>query len=248
MKSSRAREGIRLAVVTTHPIQYQVPLFRALAARPEINLKVLYGLLPSPEQQGIGFGKAITWDVDLLSGYEWALLEGVVVRGEALAGRGALSAPTIISQLRSEAPDVLLVPGWHSRLLLQATVAGRNLRVPILVRGDSSDLVRRGVLKRWRHQLLFSRFDAFLAVGRSNRRLYEAAGVPAHRIFSAPHSVDNDRFAASAISGRSSRGEVRERFGLSPGVFCLLFAGKLGLEKRPQDLLAALDDRSCQAS
>ena len=232
---------LKILVVGTHPIQYQVPYFRLLARQRECHLKVLYAHLPNPEQQGVGFGRAITWDVDLFDGYDWGLLEGVRVYDKALDERGALSAPGIYSQLRLEAPNVLLLPGWHSRVLLQAAAAANRLGLATLVRGDSNDLRRRGILKRWRHRLLFSRYDAFLAVGRSNRRLYEAAGVPAHRIFDAPHAVDNDRFAASAGALRSSRAELRQAFGVSPEGFCLLFAGKLGIEKRPLDLLEALE-------
>ena len=233
--------SIKILVIGTHPIQYQAPYFRLLAVQPGCDLKVLYAYLPSSEQQGVGFGRAISWDVDLFGGYEWDRLEGVRVRGNALGERQSISAPGIYSQLRSESPDVLLVPGWHSRVLLQAAAAGKRSGLPVLVRGDSNDLRRRGILKRWAHRVLFSRFDAFLAVGRANRRLYEAAGVSASRIFDAPHSVDNDRFVTSADSERASRSELRNQFGLSRDGFCLVFAGKLSVEKRPRDLLAALE-------
>ena len=47
------REGVRtLAIVATHPIQYQVPWFRALAAQPGIDLKVYFALAPDAEQAG----------------------------------------------------------------------------------------------------------------------------------------------------------------------------------------------------
>lgn len=41
---------IRLAIVATHPIQYQVPWFRGLAAQAELDLKVYFALLPSESQ------------------------------------------------------------------------------------------------------------------------------------------------------------------------------------------------------
>ena len=67
---SKLNRPVRLAVVMTHPIQYYAPWFRHIAAhRPEIELMVHYCVIPSPAQQGVGFGQAFTWDSSLLDGY-----------------------------------------------------------------------------------------------------------------------------------------------------------------------------------
>lgn len=68
---------IRLAIVTTHPIQYQVPWFRALASLPDLDLTVLFACLPDPRQQGEGFGVDFQWDIPLLDGYRYELLRNV---------------------------------------------------------------------------------------------------------------------------------------------------------------------------
>src|SRR5690242_10917715 len=61
----------RLAVLASHPIQYQAPLYRALAAHPEIDLTVFFcsdwGLKPYHDED---FGQAVKWDIDLLEGYQ----------------------------------------------------------------------------------------------------------------------------------------------------------------------------------
>ena len=231
----------RLLVVATHPVQYQAPFFRALSSRREVALKVLYAHIPTSFQQGLGFGRAITWDVDLFSGYEWSLLEGVTVRGEALGGGRALSITGIRDQLEAAGADAVLIPGWHSRVLVQAEKAAAALRWPILVRGEANDLRRgsllRGAVLRWR----LRRVSALLAIGRANRRLYRSVGFPSEGIFNAPYGVDNERFAAAADAERPARAGIRQRFGLSSNAFCLLFAGKLEAKKRPWDLLKALD-------
>ena len=65
-----------LAVLTTHPIQYQVPVWKGLAARKNIPFKVFY-----MSDQGLearfdpGFGKSLSWDIDLLGGYESEFLD-----------------------------------------------------------------------------------------------------------------------------------------------------------------------------
>ena len=61
----------RLAIVTTHPIQYYAPWFRHLAAGGDLDLKVFYlwdfGVTDKVDPV---FGQAVRWDVPLLEGYE----------------------------------------------------------------------------------------------------------------------------------------------------------------------------------
>jgi len=69
------RESMRLAIATTHPVQYQVPWFRALAQVPGLDLVVLYAMIPDAEQQGVGFEVPFQWDIPLLEGYRYRQLE-----------------------------------------------------------------------------------------------------------------------------------------------------------------------------
>ncbi len=67
----------RLAIVETHPIQYKAPWFRSLAAHPDIDLTVFYCMIPDARQQGHGFGVGFQWDIPLLEGYRYVVLENV---------------------------------------------------------------------------------------------------------------------------------------------------------------------------
>lgn len=232
---------IRLVAVATHPVQYQAPYFRSLAAQDGIDLQVMYALLPTPDEQGVGFGRSFTWDVPLLDGYSWAPVEGVERRDVGTSIFSGLSAPTIRAQLEQAGPDAVLVTGWQSKVLVQAARAARALRIPVLLRGESNDLRRRPLWVRLAHRWYFRKFSAFLAIGKANRRLYESAGVPSDRIFDVPYAVDNDRFAQAAASLRPRRTELRQGWNVDGSTFCALFAGKLQAKKRPGDLLDALE-------
>lgn len=232
---------VRLIAVATHPVQYQAPYFRALAAVPEIDLHVFYAVIPTAEEQGVGFERSFEWDVQLLDGYSWSVLEGVQHRRDISSGFSALAVPGIRAQLQATGPDALFVPGWQSKVLMQAARAAKAIRVPSLLRGDSNDLRPRPLWVRIAHRWYFRRFAAILAVGRANRRLYERAGVSTERIFSVPHVVDNDRFVQAARELRPRRAELRRSWSIEGGTFCVLFAGKLQPKKRPGDLLEALE-------
>ena len=64
----------KIAVVATHPIQYQVPWFQLLAAQEQVHLRVYYSLLPDQNLQGAGFGIPFEWDIPMFEGYEWEVL------------------------------------------------------------------------------------------------------------------------------------------------------------------------------
>src|SRR5438094_5701116 len=67
----RARRGRRmLAILTTHPIQYQVPLWQALARDGRVPFEVWYltkhAAYKSRDRE---FGRSFAWDLEMLSGY-----------------------------------------------------------------------------------------------------------------------------------------------------------------------------------
>jgi glycosyltransferase involved in cell wall biosynthesis len=231
---------MRLGVVASHPVQYQVPWYRALAALEELELTVYFALLPTPEQQGVGFGESFAWDVPLLDGYRWVALQNSA-RSPSLRGFFASRTPEVGAVLERDRPDAVIVSGWQSLPLLQALGACRRLGIPCLVRGESSALRPRPWWMRALHRRLLSRFDACLAIGVANREFYLENGVPRERVFTAPYFVDHRRFRAQAALLGPDRDSLRREWGISETDVCFLFAGKLVPKKRVLDLLRACE-------
>lgn len=230
---------MKLLILSTHPIQYQVPWFRALAAAVDFDLTVAFGLIPSAEQQSVGFGVPFEWDLPLLEGYRSITLE--LAPGEPSLSRfRGIRARNLRAAIERERPEVILVTGWNSWLLLQGVGAARRLGIPSIVRGESNDLRARRAPVRWLQRTLLRRFDSFLSIGRANRRFLESRGVAAERIFDAPYFVDNARFARSAAELEAERAAIRSGWGIAEGATCALFAGKLIAKKRPLDLVLAI--------
>lgn len=230
---------MKLLAIATHPIQYQAPWFRALAASPRLDLVVAFGLLPSPREQSVGFGVPFTWDVPVLEGYRWIRLEPSTARPalDRFCGLRTRDFPTVLA---AERPDVVLVTGWNSWLLLQGVAAARRRGLPVLVRGESNDLrPRPGPVRRLQRAHL-SRFQAYLAIGVANRRFLAARGVAAEKIFDTPYFVDNQRFATQAALVEESRDRLRSAWNVAAGSTCVLFAGKMIGKKRPLELVEAL--------
>lgn len=234
----------RVAIVTSHPIQYQAPWFRALAHRTEIEVLFCHRQ-SAADQAAAGFDHAFEWDVPLLDGYRSRWLRNVS-RQPGVEAFGGCDTPEIADVLAQGRFDACLVNGWYLKSYLQAIRACWGLRIPVLVRGDSHLRGPRSRVKsaakylpyRW----FLPRIDAHLYVGRANRAYLEHYGVREDRLFFTPHFVDNDRFAASAAGARASGEVERLKAEWSGHGECtvFMFAGKLIDKKRPADLLLAL--------
>ena len=112
----------RVTVLATHPIQYHAPWFRALARRPEIELRVLFEHLPDARAQGRGFEQAFQWDVPLLEGYRWRSLTPPGTRRARFAGLRGLRRHL---QVDSMSTPRFVVPG--ATYLLTRRCFGRRL-------------------------------------------------------------------------------------------------------------------------
>jgi glycosyltransferase involved in cell wall biosynthesis len=232
-------ERIRVALFATHPIQYQVPWFQALAARPELALKAFFGQVPDAKQQGVGFGVDFQWDIPMLEGYDFEVLENVA-RPPSLGTFGGCDTPQVSQRLGGWKPDLAILTGWQSKMLVQAWWACVWHGVPRIVRGESNAMRDRAPWKRAAHRIWLRGFDRFLAIGKANRDFYLQAGIPETRLHPCPYFIDNRRFAANADLSRGRRNELRRKWAIPDHATSFLFCGKLIGKKRPLDLLEAL--------
>lgn len=230
---------LQLAIVATHPIQYHLPWYQGLSKHPDVNLKVFYAFLPNEQQQGAGFGESFNWDLPLLEGYSWELLDNQA-KVPSLENFWGCNVPKIGERLSSWGADVVLVTGWNAFALLQAIVASKRLRLPLLVRGESNAMRPRVWWKKLTHRLLVGRFDAVLAIGRASREFYCELGYPSGKIFDTPYFVDNMRFRDSLVDmSEEMISQLRDRFSIPCNITCFIYSGKLNYKKRIMDLLRA---------
>jgi glycosyltransferase involved in cell wall biosynthesis len=229
----------RLAIFTTHPIQYQVPWFRALAAADGLDLEVVFSYFPDARQQGEGFGIAFQWDIPLLADYRHRVLATVVLP-RPVPGFARRWAGGIVHALDEIRPDAAIVLGWHEISLVQALLACRRRGVPVIVRGESNAKRPRPRLVTTLHRRYFSLCDAFLAIGQANADLYRSAGAPESRIVTAGYFVDNDRFARSAVALGGERVAIRRAWSIPEDAVCFAFVGKLEPKKNVLHALEGL--------
>ena len=232
---------LRLGILTSHAIQYQAPLFRALAER--LDLEVFFAHRQSAEQQAAaGFGTTFDWDVDLFEGYSSRFLANRA-RHPGVDRFGGTDTPEIADIVRQGGFDAFLVTGWHLRCYWQAIRACRRYGTPVLVRGDSQLATPRSrarrLIKAGLHRWLIRQFDGFLHVGERNRAYLLHYGARPERLFFVPHFVDNAWFQTHARAATGNRSALRARLGIAPQERVILFAGRLVPFKRVADIVRA---------
>lgn len=233
----------KIAVLTSHPIQYHAPLFRHLAAEGSFSLKVFYlwdfGVT---EQVDRGFRQPVMWDIPLLSGYDFEFVPNVSSDPGTHHFRG-LNNPSLAGRVTEYDPDAVLMIGYNYISYYRFLLNWDTGRAPLFFRGDSHRLMpRTGLRERARRELIssiFRRFSAFLYVGQANYNYLRYHGVPAKKLFFAPHAVDNERFFAEVDRAADSAMTWRQELGIPDTHAVILFAGKFEPKKRPLDLLRA---------
>jgi glycosyltransferase involved in cell wall biosynthesis len=233
---------VRLLIITSHPIQYQVPLFRLLASDPYLDVEVLFLTLPDAAHQGEGFGVPFVWDTPLLTGYQWRQAQRLVGDGGLSEFSGLrLQKPSMeLNNPASGPPDAVLITGWQCLGLLQLCVAALMKRIPVLLRMENNDQRHRKLPQRLLQRFLVNQTKFVLPVGHANARYYRGLGVDTRRMILAPYCVDNEHFAFQADQARPRRNELRRQWGIADGAFCFLFCGKFQHKKHPGDILDAL--------
>ncbi len=243
-----------MAVLISHPIHYQVPLFRKLAQRFDIDLTVYFCC---DEGVTARFHKDLAveyrWDIPLLGGYRYRFLRNWSPRPD-LGRFFGLCNLGIVLELWKHRYDVLMVHGYSYFVNLIAMAVARILGTVVLFRGETvmrgKSLWYRRLPKAMILGLMRRSVDAYLAIGSRSREFYLRQGIEATRVFFTPYCVDNDSFMTGANQGRLDRERLREGLNVPAEIPLVFYCGKLIHKKRPDDLLRAfapLADRAALA-
>ena len=232
----------RIAYFLTHPIQYQSPLIRALREG-GVDVQVVYGPM-AVDWAGHDeeLGRDQPWDIPLLDGYPFQILESPFWFGPA----GFFCLRSRIKNLLEEMrPAAVWVHGWGDVYSVAAWNAAWQLGIPVLLRGESHlKCLKGGFVRRWLHRQIltncFGTVSRFLAIGSANRAFYLSYGVPEEKIVEMPYAVDNARFSRTDAAMPREVQEWRERLGIGATDLVMGFFGKLKKEKRPDLAIRAV--------
>jgi glycosyltransferase involved in cell wall biosynthesis len=231
-------------MVATHPVQYQAPWYRALAALPGMQLEVLFGHEASQKDQAdAGFGVPFNWDTPLLDGYPHRFLRNVASH-PGLDRFGGIDTPEIASLIARSSYDAVIISGWHFKAAWQTMLACWRTGTPVMIRSDSHLYTGRSAVKRAikaaAYRCWIPRLNGCLSVGTWSAEYFRRYGAAESRIFFVPHALDEQQFSTGLDHREPRRLEFRDKWRLDREATVYLFAGKFIPKKRPLDFIRAV--------
>jgi len=235
----------KLAILASHPIQYQTPLFKKITENSQIDLMVYFNWDFGVGEESFAdeFGKKIKWDIPILEGYKYKFLKNFFLKpSDIFFGQINLG---IIKELVINNYDAVVVFGWNSFTNWLVFLTKFIHRTRIILQSESP--LNQELLKsKWKIKIkkiilgwLFKHISAFLYIGEENKKFYQFYDIPEEKLFFAPYAVDNERFTAANKELRSKNYELRKKLGIGKNDIVILFVGKLIEKKRPMDILRA---------
>jgi glycosyltransferase involved in cell wall biosynthesis len=232
----------KLAIISSHPIQYNAPLFALLAKSEVLEVRVFYTWSQSRETLfDKDFGQKIQWDIPLLEGYQFEFVDNVSANPGPGSFRGIV-CPQMNPKIKAWGAEALMVYGWNYHAHYRAMRFFKG-KIPVWFRGDSTLLDETGGLKQTLRRMIlkyvYRKADFAFYVGENNRQYYLKHGFHENRLFFAPHAIDNKRFSDPTGEMRREAWMWRKELGIGDDDLVVLFVGKFESKKDPLLLIRA---------
>jgi glycosyltransferase involved in cell wall biosynthesis len=233
----------KIALITSHPIQYNAPLFALIAKEPEIELMVFYtwGEAAIGSKYDPDFGKVIEWDIPLLEGYNYKFIKNTSKEPGSHHFKGIIN-PSLNKEIEDWGPDVVWVWGWSFDSHLKAMRYFKG-KIPVWFRGDSTLIDEpkgfsiRKTVRRMFLTWVYKHIDKAFYVGTHNKNYYLAHGIKYSQLVEAPHAIDNNRFSYDDDLFQQERVQFKAKHGIDENSTVILYAGKLEPRKNPLFLI-----------
>jgi glycosyltransferase involved in cell wall biosynthesis len=250
-KQHMAERHFKVLAVAAHPVQYMAPIFRRMAAEPQLDLHVAYCSLRGAEAAiDPDFATSVKWDVPLLEGYSWTAIPN---KGSGKESFWGLNNPGLSEVIRGGKFDAVLCFVGYVRLSFWiARRAAKASGAAFLFGTDAHSLAPRDG-KAWKvafkkvfWPLLFRQADQVIVPSTGTFEMLKSLGIAAGKITLTPYTVDNDWWKTqSALVNREA---TRANLGATPHQAIILFCAKLQPWKRPMDLLQAFAEAGPEGS
>ncbi|MBT3808405.1 MAG: glycosyltransferase family 4 protein [Rhodospirillaceae bacterium] len=241
--AAAGRTPLRLAVVAQFPVHYHLPLYRAMAADPDIDVNVLF------MQRGwsaSGFdpevGTVVEWGVEKFTGYPHRIFPNISPTRSG-SGFWKFINPGLIWHVLTGPHDAVYIHGHnhfsHVACAIAAKLGGKRL----IIRTISNNLGARPrwvrALRQMLYRPLYMLANVLLYIGQDNRDYFRNFGVPDRKLVHAPHVVDDAFFAAEAARMAGREAELKAAFGIAGDQKIVLYSAKFMPKKQPLMLVAA---------
>ncbi len=234
---------MKISLITTHPIQYNAPLFALMADNGLFELKVFYtwgedSIKPKFDPD---FGRVVKWDIPLLQGYQYQFVKNVAKNPGSHHFFG-IDNPGLILDIEAWGADIVWVWGWSFKSHLKV-IRHFYGEIPVWFRGDST-LLDDSISPIWKQLVrkiflswVYKKVDLAFYVGDNNKKYFLQHGLIPSQLTHAPHAIDNRRFSDWNVGLQNDLTAWKESLGIAENDLVVLFVGKLESKKNPRFIL-----------
>ncbi len=224
-------DRLSLAILMTHPTQFDGPLFSRISRAGVIDLTVYYLVtdrIADKVDNELGFSP--NWDTPVTEGYRRVVCPRPFVRRLRLLWRECLVDGRY---------DLVIVPGY-ARLDTNLLALAPH-RQALGMRLDTAPIYPEPAWKAWCKRmvlrLFFRRFAAFHPVGSLTEGFLRGLGVSPSKMFRFPYAADNTYLAERANQFRQERERILSDLSISSATFIVLGVLKFVPRENPMELL-----------
>jgi glycosyltransferase involved in cell wall biosynthesis len=219
----------KVAIITEIIAPYRIPVFNALAERPEIDLHIVFLSETDPTlRQWQVYKDEIQFRYEILRSWRWRV-----------GGHNLLLNRGLHSTLRRLNPDVVIAGGYNYAACWSAAYWAKAASIPFLLWTESTihDQRKKYPLVEFAKKRFLNLCSGFIVPGKSSLQYLEQLGVPENQMTTAPNAVDTSLFSNLADAARGNPAVLRARHNLPSQYF--LFVGRFVREKGVFDVIEA---------
>ena len=142
----------KIGIFTTHPIQYQVPLFRSLERVKNIDAHIFYasnhGIKPKMDED---FNKKFAWNIDLISGYKYKFIGS----NKHNVNNFLLNSNTIKKEIKKKRFDANIIFGWNNLYYLKSIFYSFFYSKKLILRAENNHLKKENKFKKFLKKYFF---------------------------------------------------------------------------------------------
>ena len=236
---------LELLIFDSHPVQYRVPIWKAINKIAPNSIHVAYATISSVNGYfDKGFNEKIAWDEPLLDGYSYTAMEAV--RGTPFSGWRSLTGKGVRAIIQQLQPKAILLTGLNYQFDLIALVEARKAGIPISLRCENQDnafarAMWKDFLRSIYYRFIYRFIDRFYYIGQLNKQHYIRHGVKTDQLVAA-HYFTVDRVAEFSTKDKIAyRAVTRANSDILDNNYVIGFSGKLIPKKNPDLLFRLLD-------
>lgn len=224
----------KLAIISTHPIQYQIPLFKKLkkkGIKPIVFFASKHGL--NKQKKDPEFLQKIKWDIGVnpLSGYKSYFSKNQKFN----INQFRLSYKNLEEDLKKENVKYILILGWNNFHYLKSIYYAIKNKIKIILRVETNLYSTKNYFKKLVKYFfltnIFKFISFFLFIGKLNKQFYVYHKVSYKKLYDAPYFVDNSFFKK-----KTSKQKIKKKIKINAEKI-ILFVGKLIDRKNPIEFL-----------